>query len=141
MGGHGALKLALSHPDKFKAAASLSGPLNIASESITEGFKNKRKSFWEGVFGPLENIKGSKNDLNYLLDSLAENNKLHDIPKIYSCCGTEDFLYKNNLEMESKMKELEVDCKFHYSEGEHNWSYWDREIQNVLKWFSDLNNK
>ena len=141
MGGHGALKLALSHPEKFKAAASLSGPLNIASESITEGFKNKRKSFWEGVFGPLENIKGSKNDLNYLLDSLAENNKLNNIPKIYSCCGTDDFLYKNNLEMESKMKELEVDCKFYYSEGEHNWAYWDREIQNVLKWFSELKNK
>lgn len=141
MGGHGALKLALSHPEKFKAAASLSGPLNIASESITEGFKNKRKSFWEGVFGPLESIKGSKNDLNYLLDSLAENNKLNNIPKIYSCCGTDDFLYKNNLEMESKMKELEVDCKFYYSEGEHNWAYWDREIQNVLKWFSELKNK
>ena len=43
--------------------------------------------------------------------------------------------------MESKMKELEVDCKFYYSEGEHNWAYWDREIQNVLKWFSELKNK
>ena len=141
MGGHGALKLALTHPENFKAAASLSGPLNIASESITEGFKNKRKPFWEGVFGPLESIKGSKNDLIYLLDSLAKNNKIHDIPKIYSWCGTEDFLYKNNLEMEDKMKSLKVDCNFNYSEGEHNWSCWDREIQNVLKWFSELRNK
>ena len=45
MGGHGAIKLAVSNPDKFKAAASLSGPLNIASESITESFKNKKKHF------------------------------------------------------------------------------------------------
>ena len=141
MGGHGALKLALSNPTKFKAAASLSGPLNIASESITEGFRNKRKSFWEGVFGPLENIKESKNDLNHLLDTLVENKKIDDIPKIYSWCGTEDFLYKNNLEMELKMKSLGIDSEFNYSEGEHNWACWDREIQNVLKWFSKLRNE
>ena len=141
MGGHGAIKLALSNPDKFKAAASISGPLNIASESMTEGFKNKRKSFWEGVFGPIDNIKGSKNDLIYLLESLVENNKINTLPKIYSWCGTEDFLYKNNLEMEEKIKSLGIDAEFKYSEGEHNWACWDREIQNVLKWFNDLRNK
>lgn len=139
MGGHGALKMALSNPNRFKAAAALSAPLNIASESIIEGFR-KKKPFWEGIFGPLENIKGSKNDLGYLTNLLIENKevKIEDRPKLYSWCGTEDFLYEDNLEMGEKMKSLGLELETHYSEGKHNWFCWDREIQNVLKWFSDL---
>lgn len=141
LGGHGAFKLALRNPDKFMAAASLSGPLNIASKAKIQDLKRKNKIFWEGVFGPLDNMENSNNDLVYLLESFIKAGRKKDIPKLYAWCGTEDFLYDNNLEMEEKMKELDINIEFAYSEGTHNWTAWDREIQNVLKWFDKIRNK
>lgn len=142
MGGYGAFKLALSRPERFKAAASLSGPLDIINESNLERFKSKRP-FWEGIFGKIEDIGGSKNDLVYLVDLILQNNdiKIEEIPKLYSWCGTEDFLYNCNLEFEEKIKNLGMKLEANYSKGDHNWSSWDREIKNVLKWFSQLRNK
>jgi len=142
MGGYGAFKLALSTPERFKAAAALSGPLDIISDSNLERFKSKRP-FWEGIFGKIEDIGGSKNDLLYLVDLILKNNhiKIEEIPKLYSWCGTEDFLYNCNLEFEEKINNLGMKLEANYSKGNHNWSSWDREIKNVLKWFSELRNK
>ena len=142
MGGHGAFKLALSKPERFKAAASLSGPLEIASDSNMERFKSKRP-FWEGIYGRLENIRGSESDLVYLAESILENKeiKIEERPRLYSWCGTEDFLYTCNLEFENKIEAIGMDLDTNHSEGEHNWTCWDREIQKVLKWFSDLRNE
>ncbi|WP_291649446.1 alpha/beta hydrolase family protein [Clostridium sp.] len=139
MGGYGAFKLALANPKRFKASASISGALNLASESSILRFK-ENKSFWEGIFGPLENIRGSKNDLFYLSDSIVNNTeiKVEERPKFYLCCGTEDFLYQSNLEMEKKMLDLGLSIESHYLKGNHNWSFWDLEIQNVLNWFDKL---
>ena len=36
MGGYGAFKLALNHPDRFAAAASLSGALDIRSRTLAD---------------------------------------------------------------------------------------------------------
>jgi putative tributyrin esterase len=135
MGGYGSFKLGLAKSDIFGAAASLSGALNIASSSGIERFKENRV-FWEGIFGPLEKIKNSNNDLFYLADELINLNK--EKPRFYLWCGEEDFLYQNSLDMEKKMKDLGLSIEAHYSKGNHDWFFWDSEIQNVLRWFDKL---
>jgi putative tributyrin esterase len=141
MGGYGAFKLALSRPERFKAAASLSGPLDIMNESNIERFKSKRP-FWEGIFGKIEDLGESQNDLVYLADLILQNSEIkrEEIPKLYSWCGTEDFLYNCNLEFKEKIKALRIELDANYSKGEHNWTSWDKEIQNVLKFFNELRN-
>jgi S-formylglutathione hydrolase FrmB len=129
MGGYGAFKLALSHPDRFAAAASLSGCLDIAS--VVKKQKAAARSEYENIFGPLDDLSGSTNDLLALLDRFPMSGKR----KFYQCCGTADFLYEENLTFRDQALRKGIDLTYEEDPGqEHNWDYWDRRIQSVLNW-------
>lgn len=130
MGGYGAFLLALSNPKKFAAAASLSGALNIAG--IAERNEVARKDFYERVFGPIDKIPGSDIDLMHLAAKLAK--KGGPLPRLYQCCGTEDFLYADNLKFKAHIKKLPYEYKYEEGPGEHEWGYWDTNIQKAIKW-------
>ncbi len=130
MGGYGAFKLALSHPDKFCAAASLSGALDRTqrmktTEKLEEEFMN--------TFGGLEGYSGSGNDLLHLATELAK--KSGPRPALFQCCGTEDFVYPENQTFRDHLNDLGIDLTYVESPGEdHEWGYWDRMIQDVIEW-------
>lgn len=128
MGGYGAFKLALRCPDKFIAGASLSGALNIADLAKN---RNPQRA-WEYVFGDLDKIKGSDNDLLYLAEKVAKSNGPK--PMLYQCCGTEDFLYEDNIVFRDWANELGLDLTYEEESGTHEWGYWDKKIQRVLEW-------
>jgi S-formylglutathione hydrolase FrmB len=134
MGGYGAFKLALTHPDRFAAAASLSGVVNIGAVLNDRG--DPESAEWlEGmrnIFGAdLSKVAGSPNDLFPLAEKVA-NGPVK--PKLYQCCGTEDFLYANNLSFRDYAQTLPLDLTYEEGPGEHTWAYWDKMIQNVLHW-------
>lgn len=116
MGGYGAFKLALSCPDKFAAAASLSGALNITSVSQAE---EEQKVEFSNVFGDLSKLAESKNDLFYLLNELVKQEKA--IPKLYQYCGKEDFLYQDNIKFRDYARKLNLDLTYEEEPGEHEW--------------------
>lgn len=130
MGGYGAIKLGLAASDTFGYAASLSGALNIG-DTVREKDDSKR-CFWEGIFGDLEKVKGSSNDLLHLADELKASGK--PLPKLYIWCGTEDFLYESNQIALRHFTDLGFDLTYEESTGSHRWEYWDEKIQSVLKW-------
>lgn len=69
MGGYGALKIAMTYPERFAAAGSFSGVLDIAGRMETiEPF---RKEEMEWIFGDLNSLSGSKDDLFHLAEGLA----------------------------------------------------------------------
>ena len=59
MGAMVLLKLGLRKPESFAAVASLSGALAIA-ESMDSLLKIRNTSYWEGIFGPLDQFQGSR---------------------------------------------------------------------------------
>lgn len=126
MGGYGAMKLGLGASDTFGAVASLSGGLDAA------GCFNTASPVWRNIFGSKSKIKGSDNDLFALAEKLAESGK--ELPKIYMWCGTEDFLYKQNVKMKKHLTKLGYELTYEESPGDHQWKYWDEKIQTVLKW-------
>lgn len=131
MGGYGAFKLGLAKPEIFGAVASLSGALDIQEMMKTQNI-NENDQFWRGIFGPLKSLSMGSDDLLYLAEtSFTKQQKL---PRFYSWCGTEDFLYQNNLGAEVKLRQLGVPVEAHYSTGDHQWSDWDEQIQAVLAW-------
>ncbi|HKM03085.1 MAG TPA: alpha/beta hydrolase family protein [Lachnospiraceae bacterium] len=131
MGGYGAFKLGLGAPQTFGAVASLSGALDLVAEM--ESDKSKRKDeFWNTIFGSKENVKGSSNDLFYLAEQLVVEDQLK--PKMYIWCGTEDFLYEENLNARDYFIKLGYDVTYEESKGDHQWKYWDEKIQRVLEW-------
>lgn len=152
MGGYGAWKLALGASDTFGAAASLSGALDIVEEYRQtvgeqeeenkhvgeEGDKtsnnNQNKSIlFQGIFGNAERLKGSGDDLFALADKLVKEKK--KLPRLYAWCGTEDFLYQDNLRAWEYVKRLGYELTCEESAGDHQWKYWDEKVQDVLEWW------
>lgn len=129
MGGYGAIKLALSAPERFGAAASLSGGLDAATCAKRNG-DAFYPTLWEDIFGEQEKIRGSENDLF----ALAERIELERRPRLYIWCGTEDFLYDQNLAMRDHLQKLSYDLTYKESYGDHSWKYWDAQIRDILDW-------
>jgi putative tributyrin esterase len=132
MGGYGAFKLALTYPERFAAAASLSGALDIRE---VVGGRNETNEEWlkgmRNVFGDLSKVPGSKHDLFALAKKAA---KLRVQPRLYQCCGTEDMLYADNVRFHDAVRRLPLDLTYEEGPGDHNWAYWDMMIQRVLTW-------
>jgi S-formylglutathione hydrolase FrmB len=128
MGGYGAFKLGLSLPGKFAAAASLSGVLDSSAFARDEA----RQEEFIRIFGPLDGIEGSENDLFHLASKLSEDGA--KMPKLYQCCGAEDFLYDANIKFRDFSRKLNMDLLYEECPGTHEWGFWDKMIQNVLKW-------
>ncbi len=127
MGGYGALKLALGNPDRYAAAASLSGAVDIAGVPLTEGIVE-----FDLIFEDKHKLKGSKDDLFYLAEKAAASEGKK--PRIYQCCGTEDFLYEDNVRFRDFISKLSFDYTYEEERGMHEWGYWDKKIQKVLRW-------
>ena len=129
MGGYGAFKLALRCPQRFAAAASLSGALDmLPSVGNWDDFGSDLRL----VFGDPEDFDGSEHNLMRLARQLAASNGPK--PQLRACCGTEDSLIEGNHRFRDQARELDLD--FHYEEGPggHEWGYWDEQIQHVLAW-------
>lgn len=127
MGGYGALKLAF-RSGYFSAAGSFSGAVDISTvrgrlESYSDFTDDYRLIFGDGP--------EDKEDLFYL----CEQEDFDISIRIYHSCGTEDFLYKDNLKLKASLENLKG-LNYSYSEGpgDHLWTYWDKEIELFIKW-------
>jgi len=133
MGGYGAFKLALTYPERYAAAASLSGALDVR-ETVKAHGRTADKAFltqMHNVFGDTGKVPNSKHDLFTLVKKAA---KLPVKPRLYQCCGTDDFLYADNIRFRDAVRKLPLDLTYEEGPGEHKWAYWDSMIQNVLTW-------
>ncbi|MDQ0225607.1 alpha/beta hydrolase [Metabacillus niabensis] len=129
MGGYGAFKWALRHPDKIAAAASLSGAVDMANWIKQDGHLD---DVFKLIYGD-EDIKDTDNDLLWLLEQ-GERNPEQPKPALYQCCGTEDFLYESNLTFKKKCEQTSYSLTTDFGPGTHEWGYWEDKIQDVLKW-------
>lgn len=69
MGGYGAFRLALTKPEQYSAAASLSGCLDIIARLDDCPWKNEATAIWGEDFA--SSARGTDSDLMYLLDGTA----------------------------------------------------------------------
>ncbi|WP_010632396.1 alpha/beta hydrolase [Sporolactobacillus vineae] len=135
MGGYGSFKLALNKPDCFAAVASFSGALDIANLFLpeNEGNKDEFSKLADAIFGGVDKISGTKNDLFYLAKQLKESGKR--IPMLYQSCGTEDPIYKYNETFHRFAENEGINLTYEEWSGGHDWIFWDQSIQRALEWF------
>lgn len=131
MGGHGAFKWALRHPERFAAAASLSGALDVAARAPHTGGHPVDARIWRTVFGDRQ-VAGSPDDVLHLLDRAAD--RADRLPALYLACGTGDFLYADSVRFAEAARERGVALTADLGPGGHDWAYWDARIQDVLAW-------
>ena len=130
MGGYGAMKIAMRNPDCFAAVASMSGVMDIARFMREDMNSIERKS----IFGNITNIK-PEDDLFALAENLVQQgNPL----RIYQACGTEDFLYGDNVKFRDFAQKAGLDLTYEEGPGIHNWSFWNEYIEKIMKWISEM---
>lgn len=133
MGGYGAFKLALTRPNQYATAASLSGALDLVALAQDRSRSPSRETELTATFGDLSKLGGSGHDLFALLAKVKRSRKAQR-PRLYACCGREDFLYQSNQAFLAQATALKYPLEYREGPGAHNWEYWDTEIQNVLRW-------
>lgn len=137
MGGYGALKLALTKPEMYSCAVSLSGAIDAAASiaQVEAGERNAPFDY-EAVFGGTH-IEGTDADLFTLIKKLQAEGK--PLPRVFQSIGTEDFLYQANVNARKKLEALGVDVTYEEHPGIHDWDYWDTHIQRALDWLPLVN--
>lgn len=131
MGGYGAFKLVFKQTHRFSAAASLSGVLDLANRIKQE--KGARVKDFFLIFGSDMDISGTENDLFELAVHVAKLPASRRA-RLYVCCGTSDTFYTSNVKFVKHARRLGLNVTFTKAPGGHDWSFWDRWIQSVIKW-------
>jgi S-formylglutathione hydrolase FrmB len=134
MGGYGALKFGVKHPEKFVFAGSMSGALDPAVRSETnQGFAwgFVRPSILK-VFGAEDSLVRVTNDLHRLFRDLPAS-RIKLLPYLYFDCGTEDGFLKTNRDLEAILRERKIPHEYRELPGKHEWAYWDQQVREVLK--------
>lgn len=128
MGGFGAMKTALTYPERYAGVGSFSGAVDL--EAIVNVHRADTQRIQEAVaiLGP-ELAIGPENDLKALVK------KADPLPKIYLSCGEEDFLYGINQEMHRYLEGLSISHGYDHRPGDHNWDFWDQSIRDCMAYW------
>ena len=133
MGGYGALRIALSAPERFGAAFAMS-PLVDLARAITRGNSAITPEEMRNVFGPPDEQAERGNDLL----ALARKARTSDAPpRIAVHTGTEDLLYNDGVCLCGELEKLAwPDLEYSLdAPGKHDWSYWSAQIPAMLEFF------
>ncbi len=130
MGGYGALKWGLREPHRFAGVASMSGALDVISMTG----RPERQGLVERVFG---HAPGPQDDLLALLASAD----IDALPPVHLSCGTQDELVEGNRAFVRAARQAGVRLTDDFRPGEHEWGFWDAEIQTVLEWLPGLSSR
>lgn len=128
MGGHGAMYLALRHPEVFGAAGSMSGGVDLqpfpGSWEIAQriGSRQEFPERWEAA-SVVNNLYrwNEKMPVKFIID-----------------CGTDDFFFEVNRELHEKMLTWRIPHDFIVRPGEHNLAYWKNAVLYQLLYFSEF---
>lgn len=137
MGGYGALRLAFFHPDRFAAAASLSGavfPDLAASTEVSEG----QVGMFRGAFGtPFDVARFNRENPFGRIPALAAMDRP---PALFLTVGDDDGfgLYRGSLLLFLALKDAGVPVELRVTDGDHAWSLWRREIETALRFFAGV---
>lgn len=134
MGGYGALHTGWQYASHFSKIVAFSSALvidNAINSQENAPFVIERKSFFESVFGNLEDLKTNTMNLKILIpNKLKEGYSL----SMYIKCGTEDFLLNVNRDFHEFLNEQHISHVYKESSGTHNWDFWSTSIEEVVTW-------
>lgn len=124
MGGYGALKSALKHPNDFAAAGSFSGALN-AAQKIRLDITTPAIAF-----GPADSPTRKEDDLTRLVQR-ADGKKT---PYIFVFSGKSDPLVGDDqwLFLGAAMKK-HLRYEVHFVPGTHEWRVWDIAVKQFIE--------
>jgi putative tributyrin esterase len=128
MGGFGAVKLALRHPDKYAFAGGLSSAIDVPRRPFTWRRLNQSRAYRE-MFGPDGSDTRRNNDPFVLVRSADPASA----PYFYLACGRQEGLLAPNREFAALLTKNKVSHEFHEVPGGHNWNQWNTNLSTLFE--------
>jgi len=127
MGGFGAIKLALKHPELYRFVGALSPAIDVPSRP----FSLKRISQYRGhasIFGAWGSETRRQNDPFVL----ARKVDPATIPFMFITCGQQEGLLPSNRQFAALLTQHSFQSEFHSGPGGHNWNQWNGRLSDVF---------
>jgi len=126
MGGHGALYLAIRHPERFGQMASMSGGVDLT-------YSTKR---WEialklGDYGH-NRQRWHENSVVNMVGQIREPYR----PMLIDC-GVDDIFIDNNRALHKRLLQAAIPHDYYERPGGHSWDYWTRVLPYHLFFFNE----
>ena len=135
MGGYGAVRASLLHPEKYAGCICLSGALEI-----------KKTAYFVRALTPLipeqlrepKTLPGSEYDLLHLLDKIriSQNETQVSYPSFYLACGSDDPFVSQTRAFLEAAEGSPLRMESHITPGGHDWPYWDTAISKAMQWLN-----
>ena len=127
MGGFGAVKLALQHPDKYAFVGGLSSAIDVPRRPFTWRRLNQSRAYQE-IFGPDRSDTRRANN-PFVLAAHADP---ENTPYFYLTCGRLEGLLAPNREFAALLERRGIAYEFHDVPGGHNWNQWNAQLAGVF---------
>jgi S-formylglutathione hydrolase FrmB len=127
MGGFGAIKLALQHPEKFAFAGALSPAIDAPHRRFTWRRLDQSRHFQE-IFGPDDGSIRHDNDPFVLVRGADAA----QTPYFYMTCGKQEGLLAPVREFSTLLDRYHITHEFHTVPGGHDWNNWNNQLPGVF---------
>lgn len=143
MGSHGAMKIAINHPDRYAAALLMSGatfrpgvptfvPAKDGVFDLTAKINKPPFSSVGDKFQDPSFVEGTVNDVYAIAKKNAEEGK--ELPKLFFRVGDCDHAYYRAQKAEEDLRSFGYETKFEVVKGMgHEWDLWDESLRIALK--------
>jgi S-formylglutathione hydrolase FrmB len=131
MGGYGAMKAALLHPEMYAAAGSFSGVLTLAVFQLLPD--DTRQLEFAQLFGDLDSLAGGEHDPAAWLDSLVARGEPSLAPRLFLSVGRQEDIYPLTGMFHNLCQSKGVSSEYFEEDGRHDWFLWDRHIRRFLE--------
>ncbi|RVU39411.1 esterase family protein [Hwanghaeella grinnelliae] len=132
MGGFGAIRFAVKHPNRFAAAVSFSGA--IVDDALPDDPVSETQiKLFRGAFGtPFRAANFNRENVFAFLPRLVHA----DIsPKILLTVGDDDYftLYEGAFLTFLRLRAIGIPAELRVTDGNHSWKLWRRELDRGLR--------
>ncbi len=123
MGGHGALFLAIRHPNTYSAAGSMSGGVDLCPFPLQWEIHHRLGHFL------FHRARWKQHSVTNLLAQIPKDLALRIE------CGSDDFFLPANRAFHKKLLEANIPHEYAEARGDHNWDYWKPATHLQLAFF------
>lgn len=128
MGGFGAIKIALSHPDLFVFAGALSPAIDVPRRRFSVRRIEQYRA-QSAIFGPWDS-PSRRSDDPFLL---AKSSNPGSATYLHIACGEGEGLLPANRDFAAILSEEHLQHEFHVVAGGHDWKQWNAQLSSLFQ--------
>jgi putative tributyrin esterase len=128
MGGFGAIKIALSHPDLFAFAGALSPAIDVPRRRFSIR-RIQQSQALNSIFGTWGSAT-RRDDDPFLI---ARSVNPAEAPYLFLACGDAESLLSPNREFAAVLEHQHLQHEFHVAPGGHDWNQWNAQLPTLFQ--------